>query len=852
MKLQWGWIASLLLGLLLIGCSSDSNDTPPGGDTDSEVQENDTETTSAKLWDTPDDSAILALEEDDGLPSRFPWLIDERVTWITRYDRASRFDDIDLAALGYLGASNGRVFGFVGTTDPIHTVHEFVGPDLQADGSAGWFPDVGVRLFDGETEVFFKTGLAWRIRETGINVTRAVSFDDSLEVVTVTFAPWGDVGAASNALVQMIQVINRSDASRDGLRLAAFPATAPDATKTETWEVVRHHQRMRLKFLNGTNTQETLDDTRTLFTDLPTVEAKSSTETTLAFLTRFEKDWAEHCKAEDDSRFDEVEQALSNPDTLLETTKETWKTWRSGLVVLDTPDPYVNDLFDSLVVTVKSSMAENGSISEMSHYTNMWQRDTYPPLRWLYKLGGWDDARAILDYSWLANKIRGGINNAYESNYTVDTEPEEPDWSERQSHPFSGRMAGEGPSYLVLYYLSDWKYTGSLERIKERWRLMQHALDGQPISEGGLMEWSGDETFRVGYGVNIGYDAQYVWEDHSYSLNSSLLYVVATEQLAEAAEKAQAEGLDAEHFRQLAEPVREGIEQRYWLEDKGYYGAFIDKETLVTSEFPSEDVNTKLFWLGYAAPDEERAVQNVLNVYKRIGVGDGVMQTAEAGAGELMGFDVSSGLAVGMTLGYQLYCWSTMEHASYAEGVFNTLPIYATTSGNYPEIYAFNQPNKSLQVIYDPSSRTGEIWGKYRSWEGAIVGEAMQQYLTGFEPDAREKTVDFAIHLPNDWPSFTVENLRLEDSRITLTVESLTDGVRIKLASDKASGYVAQMAYVGSDESWTVARVGVCGEETDATVTTTSTWEGATTYRFASTTLDQTELCFELEASGSK
>ena len=831
---------------LLGACSSDSNENVPGGDTDAEATE--TETTQAKLWDAPDDSIVAVLAEDEGLPKRFPWIIEERATWLTRSDRASRLDDVDRAAMGYFGAGNGHVFGFVGATDPIHTVHEFVGPDLQMDGSAGWFPDVAIRLFDGTDEVLFGTGVAWRIRETGINATRAISFDGDLEIITVTFAPWGDVGAAESSLLQMVQVVNRSDSRREGLRLAAVAATGPDSEKTDYWEEVRHHQRLRLAFLSGTSVQETFDGQRTLFLDLPAVEAKGSTETTLAFMTRFEKDWEDHCKAEDDSRFDAIQQALADPDALLETTREYWKNWRSGLVKLVTPDPYVNDLFDSLVITVKSSMGANGSISEMSHYTNMWLRDTYPPLRWLFKLGGFDDAWSILDYSWLATKVSGHVNNAYESNYMVDSDPEEPDWPTRQSHPFSGRQSGEGPSYLSLYYLSEWKYTGALERIKERWRLLQHALEGQPVEEGGLLNWSGDETFRVGYGVNIGYDAQYVWEDHSYSLNSSLLYVAAAEQLAEAAEAAKVEGFDAEHFRQLAAPVREAVDQRYWLEDKGYYGAFIDKETLETSEHPSEDVNTKLFWLEYATPDDEKAVQNVLSTYERVGVGDGVMQTAEAGSGELMGFDVSSGLAVGMTLGYQLYCWSAMEHGTYSQGVFNTLPIYATTSGNYPEIYAFNQPNRSLQVVYDCSSRTGEIWGKYRSWEGAIVGEAMQQYLSGFEPDAREKTVDFSIHLPNDWPSFSMENLRLDDTRTTLHVEAIEHGVKIRLESDAAPGYTARLAFVGFEDGWTEARFGPCGEEEKTTVTTESKWEGSVSYRFEDVMLDGLETCFELQA----
>ena len=90
--------------------------------------------------------------------------------------------------------------------------------------------------------------------------------------------------------------------------------------------------------------------------------------------------------------------------------------------------------------------------------------------------------------------------------------------------------------------------------------------------------------------------------------------------------------------------------------------------------------------------------------------------------------------------------------------------------------------------LYDNSGITGEMWARYRSWEGGINSEAILYFLTGFLADAVQNVVKLAPRLPNNWPYLHVNGLKVGPAVLDLSLErtSMT-GMRVTLNLQSAS-----------------------------------------------------------------
>ena len=103
-----------------------------------------------------------------------------------------------------------------------------------------------------------------------------------------------------------------------------------------------------------------------------------------------------------------------------------------------------------------------------------------------------------------------------------------------------------------------------------------------------------------------------------------------------------------------------------------------------------------------------------------------------------------------------------------APTTFDTLGTLFSPSGNLPEVGYFPEPGRAISPLYDDLSSLGEIWSRYRSWEGAVTLETLVHYLTGFEADVIDGWLALAPHLIRDTGFVEADRIRFGDLRLNM------------------------------------------------------------------------------------
>ena len=73
-------------------------------------------------------------------------------------------------------------------------------------------------------------------------------------------------------------------------------------------------------------------------------------------------------------------------------------------------------------------------------------------------------------------------------------------------------------------------------------------------------------------------------------------------------------------------------------------------------------------------------------------------------------------------------------------------------------------------------------------WSAAMVASPLLRGLLGLEIDAVNRTILFAPHVPADWTSFTVRNLHVGSTAMSLTYRKTADGITLEVVRDVPPG----------------------------------------------------------------
>jgi hypothetical protein len=85
--------------------------------------------------------------------------------------------------------------------------------------------------------------------------------------------------------------------------------------------------------------------------------------------------------------------------------------------------------------------------------------------------------------------------------------------------------------------------------------------------------------------------------------------------------------------------------------------------------------------------------------------------------------------------------------------------------------------------VYQPLSTSSP----HQIWSAAMVVSPILRGMLGLSTDARTKTVTFSPHVPADWTSFSVRNVRAGDSRLNLTYTAKPGAIVIETDCEGAS-----------------------------------------------------------------
>ncbi len=710
---------------------------------DAEIDSN--EPTHPKLWSMLDDSFIQGASANSSLFAGHSELLEKNLWW-----QEHTFDpqqEPRHSLLAYFPVGNGLSFAFLGTTNPLHTLHELSGPTYQF-GDDRFFPNVSLRVLDtnANKDISFTHQAIWRTRKSSVVCTAETTSDDNLSLFSYTLAPM----PATPMLIQAIEVAN-TGSSEVALRLYTDMVVSAESHE-DSMIFVRDERTMAFEPMDKSGWNRGKEDFMRKsgwFSDEFTLQPGKSK--VVYFVFRFSRN--------PDIQLPALPASESDIESMLDETLQYWKDWFDAGPELDTPDARVNDLFLSLQYTVKVQQSFQGALVPMSHYSYTWIRDTFAPARFFFRIGRTKDALDMIEYYHHAAAANDNIGNALRCDEDVSQEIQEPDWLSKEE--FTGRKRGEAPSYIPLMYAEYLAAGGDRNLVVERLPYLLHTLLRQPITEDGFMYFSGDETYRPAMGTNLGLSADYKFEDNCYSANSSFLYVAASKFLIGFLESLDSNvSLPFDRDEMLSELksrsglVWQTLQDRYFLQDEGHYSPFVFIEDMKFETTPVPDVNNKPVWLGLLDATDEYAISNARRMYEKIGKEDGLVQNASGDPLEIMGYKTGNGIYTGMSAGYWLYNVKALGMDEVAEKVFNTLAKLVSASGNVPEdgVYGSFEP---LQLSYSENS-IGEIWARCRPWEGAITAEALFFYLTGA---TREETGSwrFSPSFPNDWGVWCVK-----------------------------------------------------------------------------------------------
>ncbi|MFT6144997.1 MAG: hypothetical protein ACJAV2_002883 [Myxococcota bacterium] len=615
----------------------------------------------------------------------------------------SGMDRPTTAHRGPFGVGNGQVFAMAGLASPLNTLHGALGPTLQRRGR--FFGDVSSHLIvDGQAVDFDAEWIA-RPRGTGLIVTRADAGDVTLYTVDAAIVSAGD---AQPVIGRWLLVRSPS------------PHTI----------TVRMTSAQSLTTVGGYSA-DVIDESGRLLAMVPWQGDLQGRDVSFGMIEGDATAAVAFVAALDAGDLQDAIVALPSPEAAFSDTLLWWTDWSATGVQLATDDPGVADLYDGLRVGVRMQQADSGAFSPLSRYTSTWLRDTNGPVRFFSRAGLFDEARAGIDYLHLCHSVAGDYVNSCSNDLVPADLDEAPLWSELP--PLAGRVSTEGPSYIPLAVATYTRWSGDRSLMDGRWPWVRRGLLGQPLQPGGEQGFSGDETFRFAMGVGLGYPGEYPWQDLAWSANSAFLTVAASDALLDVGPTDSVADIQS-----YGDQARRALDEVFWQEE-GWWTPFVfhtDGTSNATGDVgpaPYEDVSLKAAWLRVFPKDDSRLLSDLTTLAQTAGRGDGTFQTAPVERVDVQGVvDLSEGVCTGMTPGYALAAL-TYTGRTDAGAAFDALHAYAGPSGQFAEGIAYAD-KAALQFLYDPNGVIGDTVARFRPWEGAIVGDALLDFLVGAEP----------------------------------------------------------------------------------------------------------------------
>ncbi len=670
----------------------------------------------------------------------------------------------DYSHLGAYPIGNGRVFALTGLRVPLGVIEDVLGPTYQK--TYGLLGSYALTLIvDGEPVLLPQQSTAW-VAPGGVVHTRWESREglrvDILDTVPVEV----------NAILRLVVVSNRGKEDIGDLALAQTPSLPAAQAPGGDLLVTRGTTRVRCGFasadtevIRGNVLPELPQKLPKRLLPLGAVSGDlSEIEAVRCRLGRLPSGESvgkvAYLLVSGDEAAEQAHLAAIERQgaALVEAGHQYWHKRAQETVQVSGVPQEIAEFLTISKYLCQVQQAKAGGFSPMHKYSYRWIRDSNGPIKYLLDAGDFEAVGRDLEYHFSQCAQKQEIFNNVELNLEPKWVPEF-DWSEAPA------PKAEIASFVILQDYWYFKHTGETEQLAERWGYLRRCLDGHETDEEGTLPFHGDETYRFpGYELFGHEDVSDYVHMRLRSADSAFEYVAAAEAMAEMAE-ALDKGEEARECREAARRIRRATERHYWQRDRGYYAPARSDISDELYRCPFANISLRPLWIGYAEPSEQRQVDNVLNalayLYKPKA---GTARTTPACA-----------YYVTMTPGYLLSNLAALDHPAAADALEGLLAA-AEPSGGFAEM---NGPDDL------PSD---DAWGlhRVRPWEGGINASAVLQYLTGFEPDAPNRQVRFAPHLPRGCANMKVTNLRVAEARLELEVSARDKGLLYTIKCEQA------------------------------------------------------------------
>ncbi len=687
--------------------------------------------------------------------------------------------------LGSFGIGNGLVFGFVGLTYPLNTLHSLCGPYYEKKDR--FFGDFAIEFYQDNNKVEFANEYVLRSLSGPFNIIIGSDGNILAEILDFTPLPANGDDILRRNYIRIISVKNTGKSAAD---YSLFLKTA-------------NYQ----KFENNLLIEEKENEV------LSTFFIKSDEKTNIVYensrygiiLSGINKDeervviLIHHISDKGADILAETQyiENYTDIDKLIFETIKNYSDWNSNTLKIKTPDRAVNNLIEGLKLTLITQIGKNGAAAPMSEYTRVWTRDLTGWVFGLLSVGAFDDVKKILQYLHYAIIKGGDIRNSYPADLNTDEEVTEPDWENMP--PLTDKASAEGPSHIPIYHHLYYEYTGDKSLFERHRRLIKRALVAQNISKDGLIPFSGDETYRAAMNAAFGLPLEYAHHENSYSPNSGILFIRAAKGIIPLFESSDSIG-DSLAIREKLQLVENAF-YKYFILPDGCISAFITISTNSPFQSPFEDESLIMSFLKNGYFDSDVAYNNIACLLGRIHIDKGVLLSQiDEKYRDFLGIRVRKGILTGMLPGYTLAALTENSHPE-AEDAFNQMGRYADTSGNFGE-YLIYDNRDTLSLIYDAGGKQGDYTARFRPWEGGINLYAILNYLLGLEIQREKSLITIRPHLPNNWNFIGAENIKTGDNifalNITrneteylLTLKSSKDSdQRIRIIIDFPDGYI--------------------------------------------------------------
>jgi hypothetical protein len=356
----------------------------------------------------------------------------------------------------------------------------------------------------------------------------------------------------------------------------------------------------------------------------------------------------------------------------------------------------------------------------------------------LNSVGDFADTRTAIDFVSTFQRDDGKI--PHEISQTASLV----DWFKKYQYGYAS--ADATPLYIIA--TNDYVVqSGDVDFAKEKWDSLWKAyqfLKSTYDSEGL------PQNFGVGHGWVEGGPLLPV-KTELYQTGLGAVALGALANLAEVSGHGDVSGQLKQEFDQH----RPLIEKEFWLPEKNRYAFALDREGKPVDELSV--LATVPMWFGLL--DEHNAAATITQLADFDHQSDWGMRIISDRASRFSGGGYHYGSVWPLFTG-----WASVGEYRYHRAMpayenlrANALLALDGSLGHVTEVLSGD--------VYQPLSTSSP----HQIWSAAMVVSPILRGMLGLSTDAKTSTVTFSPHVPADWTSFSVRNVRVGDSRMNLT-----------------------------------------------------------------------------------